>query len=148
MKRVRRIVLIVLGVAVFLFISGILARYLSVDNVERDADLNVLKAEVDGNARSLIDQISGCAASRSCVALERANTVRLHRAGAVKILNLISATANAPVTTTGETRIAWTVIGRLPIVQCILVRRTGNALTGLSVTLLGLSAPIANSTDC
>jgi hypothetical protein len=82
------------------------------------------------------------------VTLERTNAARLRRPGAVKILNLQSATANAPTTQTGETRIAWTVIGTLPVVQCILVHRTGNALSGLSVTLLGLSAPINNSADC
>ncbi len=148
MKRGLRIALIGLGVVVFLAISGVLARYLTTDNAERNADLGLLKAEAAGSARALIAQIQGCAASPACVALERSNAARLRRRGSVKILQLTSATANAPVTTTGETRIAWTVIGDLPIVQCILVRRTGNALSGLSVTLLGLSAPIDNGADC
>ena len=148
MSRLLRNSLIALGVVVFLIISAFLARYLSTDNAERDQDLSLLQAEASGNAASVIARIRGCGASPSCVALERANVARLRRPGAVKILNLQSATANAPVTTTGETRIAWTVIGRLPVVQCILVRRTGTALSGLSVTLLGLSAPIDNSADC
>ncbi len=148
MNRLLRNGLIALGVVVFLVFSAFLARYLSTDNAERDDDLSLLQAEAAGNATSLIAQIHGCAASASCVALERANAARLRRSGAVKILNLQSATANAPVTTTGQTRIAWTVIGSLPVVQCILVRRTGTALSGLSVTLLGLSAPIDNSADC
>ena len=29
------------------------------------------------------------------------------------------------------TRLAWTVIGRLPVVQCVQVSRTGNVLAGL-----------------
>ncbi len=148
MSRLLRNSLIALGVVVFLVFSAFLARYLSTDNAERDQDLSLVQAEASGNPASVIAQIHGCAASPSCVALERANAARLRRPGAVKILNLQSATANAPVTTTGETRIAWTVIGRLPVVQCILVRRTGTALSGLSVTLLRLSAPIDNSTDC
>jgi hypothetical protein len=40
------------------------------------------------------------------------------------------------------------VIGKLPVVQCIGVRRSGNFLTGISVTLLTLSAPIANEGGC
>jgi hypothetical protein len=40
------------------------------------------------------------------------------------------------------------VIGRLPVVQCVEVRRTGNILSGIDVTLLSLSAPIANEADC
>jgi hypothetical protein len=148
MPHLRRNLLIALGVLVFLIFSAFLARYLNTDNVERDADLALLQAEAAGKAASLIAQIHGCAASPACVALERHNATRLRRPGAVKILNLQSATANAPTTTTGKTRIAWTVIGGLPVVQCILVRRTGTALSGLSVTLLGLSAPIDNSADC
>ena len=148
MSRLLRIVLIVLGVVVFLGFSALLARYLTTDNAERDADLNLLKAQAAGNAPALIAQIRGCASSPACVTLERSNATRLHRSGAVKILNLQSATANAPSTTTGKTRIAWTVVGRLPVVQCILVHRSGTALSGLSVTLLGLSAPIDNSAEC
>ena len=147
-SRRTRIALLVLGAVVFLVFCGILARYLTVDNEERDADLNLLKAEVAGNAPLLISQISGCSTNAHCVAVETDNARRLRRPGAVKILNLQSATANAPVTTTGETRIAWTIIGRLPVVQCVLVRRRGNALTGLSVTLLALSPPISNMGDC
>ncbi len=49
---------------------------------------------------------------------------------------------------TGQTRVAWTVIGKLPVVQCVEVRRTGNFLTGITVTLLSLSAPIPNEADC
>ncbi len=148
MSRPLRIALIGLGVVLFLVVSALLARYLSTDNAERDADLNLLKAEAAGNAPALIALIRGCASSPACVALERSNAARLRQPGAVKILNLQSATANAPNTTTGKTRIAWTIIGRLPVVQCILVHRSGTALSGLSVTLLGLSAPIANTGEC
>jgi hypothetical protein len=40
------------------------------------------------------------------------------------------------------------VIGKLPVVQCIQVRRSGNFFKGVSVTLLSLSAPISNEADC
>ncbi|HTA15869.1 MAG TPA: hypothetical protein VK781_13520, partial [Solirubrobacteraceae bacterium] len=72
----------------------------------------------------------------------------LRRAGSVKILSLTSHTAYSPTGATAPTRVAWTVIGRLPVVQCVVVKRTGNPLTGVSVALLSLSAPIPNEGDC
>ena len=54
----------------------------------------------------------------------------------MKILSLKSSTAYSLAGATGTTRLAWTVIGKLPVVQCVEVRRTGNALTGHHVTLL------------
>ena len=47
-----------------------------------------------------------------------------------------------------EKDVAWPVLGKLPVVQCIDVRRTGNALTGVHVTLLALSKPIDNEGNC
>jgi hypothetical protein len=66
----------------------------------------------------------------------------------VKILSLKSSTSYSPTGATGNTRLAWTVIGKLPVVQCIRVRRTGDFIRGISVTLLSLSAPIPNEADC
>ena len=39
-------------------------------------------------------------------------------------------------------------IGRLPVVQCVEVRRTGNFLKGIDVALLAVSAPIPNEGYC
>ena len=55
---------------------------------------------------------------------------------AVKIVS-VKSTANSSLgSSTGTTRVAWTVIGRLPVVQCVRVRRSGNVLSGVSVRLL------------
>jgi len=98
----------------------------------------------------MLADLSGCRASPSCVAAVRRNASdpRLRRAGAVKILSLKSSTAYALDGATGKTRLAWTVIGKLPVVQCVEVRRSGNFLGGVTVTLLALSAPIPNEADC
>jgi hypothetical protein len=66
----------------------------------------------------------------------------------VKILTLTSATAYTLTSATGKTRVAWTVIGQPPIVQCVEVRRTGSFLKGITVTLVSISAPIAGEGDC
>jgi hypothetical protein len=141
-------VLITIAVLLFLVISGLLARFLSTENSERDGILSLLNAQVKGDERGLVDQISGCAQSATCRATEQANARRLRRNGSVKILTLKSSTAYALTSKTGKTRVAWTVIGGLPVVQCVLVRRRGNALKGMSLSMLALSAPIANTADC
>jgi hypothetical protein len=45
-------------------------------------------------------------------------------------------------------RVAWQAGGSLPIVQCLRVRRAGNAVSGLRVELLELSRRIASDADC
>ena len=137
-----------LGVLLFLAISGVLARFLSVENVERDDDLAVIEAQARGDVNGMLARLEGCRASPECVARARANASSLRRAGAVKILSLKSTTAYSLAGSTGKTRLAWTVIGKLPVVQCIEVRRTGSFLEGIKVTLLSLSAPIPNEADC
>ncbi len=139
-----------MAVVLFLAISGLLARFLSVENVERDDDLALVQAEAKGDVAGMLDQLSGCRASPACVASVKANASdpRLRRAGAVKILQLESKTAYSLFGATGKTRLAWTVIGKLPVVQCVDVRRTGNFLAGIHVQLVGLSPPIANEGIC
>jgi hypothetical protein len=149
-RRVRRRLLIALGVIVFLVLSALLARFLTSDNLEREEDVALIEAEARGDAAGMISKLDGCRENPSCVALQRKNASnpRMRRAGAVKVLSLTSATANSPTGATGKTRLAWTVLGQLPVVQCIEVKRSGNALTGVHVALLSLSAPINNEADC
>jgi hypothetical protein len=137
-------------VLLFLALSGLLARFLSVENVERDAQLALIEAQARGDVPGMLARLRGCRQRPSCVAAVQRNAgnPRLRRAGAIKILSLKSSTAYSPTGATGMTRLAWTVIGRLPVVQCIEVRRTGNFLAGITVTLLSLSAPIPNEADC
>ncbi len=142
--------LLAAGVLLFLAISGLLARFLTVENLERNDDLMLVQAEVKGNVDGMLDQLSGCRTNPSCVAGVKANASnsRLRRAGAVKILQLESPTAYSLFGATGKTRLAWTVIGTPPVVQCVDVRRTGNFLAGIHVQLIGLSAPINNEGTC
>jgi hypothetical protein len=149
-RRVRRRLLVALGVIVFLALSALLARFLTSDNLEREEDVALIEAEAKGDAAGMIAKLSGCRENASCVALQHKNASnpRLRRTGEVKVLSLTSATANSPTGATGKTRLAWTVLGQLPVVQCIEVKRSGNALTGVDVELLNLSAPINNEADC
>jgi len=150
--RQRRILRVLLAVGLVLVLLGgaVLARFLSVENAERADDLALIQAEARGDLAGMLDRIAGCRESPSCVAVARANASdpRLRRRGAVKILQLESNTAYSLFGATGKTRLAWTVIGSLPVVQCVEVRRTGDFLKGIDVTLIGLSAPINNEGKC
>lgn len=151
MPRRRRGTVLTVGLVLLLVISGLLARYLSTENAERDDDLALIRAQAKGDLQGMLDQLSGsCRESPSCLATVRADASnpRLRRTGAVKILSLTSATAYSLTGATGTTRFAWTVIGKLPVVQCIEVRRSGNFVEGMKVVLLSVSAPISNEADC
>jgi hypothetical protein len=136
------------GVLLFLAISGVLARFFATENVERNREAALLQAQVEGDVEGMLDQLAGCRRSAACTATVRSDAARLRRPGTAKILSLKSSTNHSLTGSQGQTRLAWTVIGGLPVVQCVQVRRTGNFLTGISVTLVHLSAPIPNTADC
>ncbi len=140
--------LIVVGVLLFLTISGVLARYLSAENVERDHEWALMQAEARGDVREMLAQLSGCRASPSCVATVRADAAGLRRPGAVELLSTQSTTNHTLSGSVGETRVAWKVSGRYPVVQCVQVRRSGDFLTGISVALLRVGPRIGSTADC
>jgi hypothetical protein len=144
------VILIAAAVVLFVAVSALLARFLSTENTERNDEAALIAAEARGDVTGMLALLSGCRQNTTCVALVRANAGnrRLRRAGAVKILSLKSSTAYALGSTSGKTRVAWTVIGKLPVVQCVEVRRTGNFFKGITISLLSLSAPIPNEADC
>jgi hypothetical protein len=141
---------IAVGLIVVLLISVLLARFLSVENTERDNELALIQAETRGDVTGMLRLLSGCRESPSCVAAVSADASdpRVHRSGAVKILSLKSSTAYSLAGASGKTRLAWTVIGQLPLVQCVAVRRSGSFLQGITISLLSLSGPIPNEADC
>ena len=148
--RKRLKLLLAASIVVVALVGVVLARFLSVENAERDAALALIEAQARGDVRGMLSQLQGCSARPSCVATVRADAgnPRLLRRGAVKILQLESNTAYTLTGATGETRLAWTVIGKLPVVQCVKVKRTGNVLSGIHVHLLALSGPIDNEAAC
>jgi hypothetical protein len=143
-----RAVLIAVCALLFVAVSVELARFLSVEGVERNDAEMLIQAQARGDVNGMLELLHGCRERPACVATVQANASRLRRPGAVKILSLKSRTAYSLGTSSGKTRLAWTVIGRLPVVQCIEVQRTGNVLAGINVSLLSLSPPIPNEADC
>jgi hypothetical protein len=144
----RRLPLIVIAVLIFLAVSFELARWLSTESTERDKVVRLLQAEARGDSASMLAQLHGCSTAACRATVERSARA-LRRRGAVKIVSYESGTAYALGTATGDTRVAWTSLEQgLVVVQCVTVRRGGSALTGRSVTLLRISAPIDRQGSC
>jgi hypothetical protein len=72
----------------------------------------------------------------------------LKRSGSVLILQLTTSAGFSLGSTLGTARVAWRVGSALPIVQCVRVRRAGNALSGQRVELLEISVRIKTDGDC
>jgi hypothetical protein len=74
---------------------------------------------------------------------------KLERPGSeLTIARYTSETEHALGDAEGSTRVVWFLGDDLPTVQCIQVRRRGTPLSGPTVTLLGLSAPIGREQSC
>jgi hypothetical protein len=135
-------------VVLFLAISGILARFFSAENVELDHEVALLRAEARGDVQGMLAQLPDCRASTTCLATVRADATSLRRPGVVEILSTQSTTNHSLTSSIGETRMAWKVSGRYPVVQCVRVRRSGNVLTGISIALLHVGPRIGSTADC
>jgi hypothetical protein len=149
MRRRRLLLLgIAIAVLVFLAISALLARAFSVDGAERSAITTLIQAQARGDAAGMAAQIAGCAGNPSCRARVAVDAQSLKRAGRVAIIQIQPSAGFSLTGTLGTARVAWNVGGSLPIVQCVRVRRTGNAISGLHVQLLEVSRRIKSDTAC
>jgi hypothetical protein len=146
----RAYILLIAGavVGVFLVISALLARVFSADGAERSAITSLLEAEAKGDTDGVVSQIEDCSGSASCRARAAGNVDALHRPGAVSILQLQPSAGFSLGSTEGVARVAWRIGSSLPIVQCVRVRRAGNALSGLHIELLEVSPRITSDHPC
>ena len=142
----KRVVIVAVAVTAFLAVSVVVARWLSADTDERGQVVELLRAQARGDVAGMLRRLQ--CRDPACVAVVRANARRLHGRGELKIALYQSGTAHALRSRTKPTRVVWFTPGRLTTVQCVLVKRTGNVLTGPSVSLLRLSAPTGREVSC
>jgi hypothetical protein len=144
-----RVLLVVAFLAfVFLGVSALLARALSAAGTERARVLDVARAQARGDVRRVLQLTPACAAQPACAAATRDFVGKLVRPGNIEILQYRPSVQVTLTRTTGTGRVAWRA-GRtgLPVVQCVRVRRDG-PLTGNTVELLSISAPIGGEDSC
>lgn len=148
MRRRQAVVLIALGATVFLAVSALLARVFSATGAESSAITAVVQAQARGDQNGMLGRIQGCRASPACQARVRQDVAALRRSAAVSILEITPSGGFSLGATVGTARVAWRAGSSLPVVQCVRVRRAGDALSGLRVELLEISARINTDADC
>jgi len=141
-----RALLIAVAVLAFLAVSALLARWLTTDNAERAQVVRLLTAQARGDAPAMLRELDGC--DGACAAQARANARRLRRGGPVQIVSYESATSHALSSKSGPTRVVWKTPQTLTVVQCVEVRRSGNALRGLDVALAGIGPSRPRTAAC
>ena len=148
MRRTRVLILVGLGVFFFLGISVLLARSLSATATERSRVLDIVEAQARGDAKAVLDKTPACARQPACVAATEAFVAKLRRPGAISILQY-RPSIQLPLTRAVATgRVAWRAgADGFPVVQCVRVRRDG-PVTGATVELLSISAPIGREASC
>jgi hypothetical protein len=145
-RRAGRWAAIAVAVVAFLLVSALLARWLGTENTERNAVVALLRDQARGDADAMLRRLR--CRDDACVAQARENARTLRTRGDVTVVRVDSSTSHSVGGATGPTRVVWIAPGRLTTVQCVLVRRSGTPLSGMSVTLLGLSAPIDRQAAC
>jgi hypothetical protein len=148
LRRSRVLLVAAFLVFIFLGISAMLARALSAAGTERSRVLDVAKAQARGDVSRVLALTPACAAQPACAAATREFVAKLARPGDVELLQYRPSVQVTLTRTTGTGRVAWRA-GRdgLPVVQCVRVRRDG-PLTGNTVELLSISAPINGEASC
>ena len=148
MRRTRVLIIVGLGVFFFLGISVLLARSLSATATERSRVLDIVQAQARGDAKTVLDKTPACARQPACVAATEAFVAKLKRPGAISILQY-RPSIQLPLTRAVATgRVAWRAgPNGFPVVQCVRVRRDG-PVTGATVELLSISAPIGREASC
>ncbi len=146
----RRLYVILIGVAIlgFLAVSGLLARVFSADGAEQSAITALVRAEARGDELGTVSRIENCRRSDTCRARVQQDLAALRRPGTVSILQLQTSSGFSLTGTLGTARVAWNAGSSLPVVQCVRVRRAGNALKGLRIELLAISPRIKSDADC
>ncbi len=145
-RRARRWVAVAVAVLAFLVVSALLARWLGTENAERNEIVALLRNQARGDAQAMLRRLR--CPDEACVAQARENARTLKTPGEITIVRVDSATSHSLSGATGPTRVVWLAPGRLTTVQCVLVRRAGTPLSGMSVTLLSLTAPIDREAAC
>jgi hypothetical protein len=145
-RRARVLIPLAFGLFVFLGLSALLARGLTAGGSERTAVLELVRAEARGDAAAVLARLPACRREPACAEATRSRVAELRRPGRVELLTYTPSTRLALTRKTGTGRVAWRAGGSLPV-QCVRVRREG-PLTGGSVELLSVSAPIAGDGGC
>jgi hypothetical protein len=147
-RRTRILILAGFGAFVFLGIALMLARALSATGTERSRVVEIVRAQARGDTKAVLARTPACADEPACVSATEAFVEKLRRPGDVAILQYRPSVQMPLTRAVGTGRVAWRAgTDGYPVVQCVRVRRDG-PLTGATVELLSISAPIGREASC
>jgi hypothetical protein len=146
-RRARVWLPIAFAVFVFLGLSVLLARGLTGSSRERGEVLELVQAQARGDADAVLARLPACRREPACARATAGRVQQLRRPGRGELLTYTPSSRLALTRKVGTGRVAWRAGQALPVVQCVRVRREG-PLTGGSVELLSVSAPIAREGGC
>ena len=148
MSRAGRIGLLAAAVAVFVVLSLVIARVLTIGNAERNAVYRLVRAEAAGDQAAVLSRVSGCAGDTACVARVRRTIARVQSPGTAKLLRFDGPGGIAVTGRSGSARVAWKVGAALPVVQCMRLRTTGDPVGGYTVRITRVDEPTALDEPC
>jgi len=149
MSRPARIALAVSAVVLFVLASAVVARVLAAQGAERTLLEHSISAQAAGDSKLAASLISNCSAGSECATAVAAVVAQVKAPGKrAKVLQIDPGTSKSPGGDIGVARIAWRIDGQLPVVECVVVERTGNAVSGFEVRLNALSKPIQREGHC
>ncbi len=147
-SRPARIGLIAAAVVVFLALSILVGRFLGAATSVRDEATGIIKQQAGGDAIAVVRRISGCHTDSACIR-RTVHQVRLLRTpGRVRIVRVDGVSSVGLGSRTDTVRVVWKAGRRLPTVQCVRVRRSGNPVTGYDVAVLSLGPVIGREAAC
>ncbi len=146
-RRSRVVIPLVFGVFVFIGLSVLLARGLTGSSRERGDVLALVRAQARGDAAAVLARLPACRREPACARTTAERVRELRRPGAVQLLTYTPSARLSLTRKVGTGRVAWRAGDGRPVVQCVRVRREG-PLTGGSVELLSVSAPIPGDAGC
>jgi hypothetical protein len=149
MSRPARIALTASAVLLFVLVSGLVARVLAAQGAERTVLQQSIAAQAAGDSRLAASLISNCPPGSSCAKAVAEVVAKVKAPGQrAKVLQIELGTKASPGGDIGVARVAWRIDGRLPVVECVVVERTGNAVSGFAVRINAMSKPIQREGHC
>jgi hypothetical protein len=148
MRRPTVIAAVAAGLVIFLVLSALLARALSVGGAEDAAITDLVRAEATGSPAAVESLIGGCAAQAACRRRAASVAAALRHPGTISIIQIQPSAGFSLGPTSGTARVAWLAGSSLPRVQCVRVAHRGNVLSGFTVVLERVSLRIASNADC
>ena len=144
-----RISLFGLLILLFLAASFFVARWLTAENRERGAVVDLLHLQKEGDSAGMLALLDGCSQKPKCRADVLSNARQLRGGGPLTILRYDSGSSYAFGSAEGASRVAWDRGGATPaVVQCVSVERRGLAFFGGSIVLHAISRPVGGESAC